>query len=51
MEVMEGWRGSGFEVRGVLWEEVEMLRSELFYILNVLFFSLFPLSLAFQFGH
>lgn len=41
-----GMEGSGFEVRGVLREEVdEELRGELFYILNVFFFSH---SLVFQ---
>lgn len=41
-----GMDGSGFEVRGVLGEEVdEELRGELFYILNVFFFPTQSLSL------
>lgn len=45
MEVMEGWKGAGFEVRAVLREEVDgELRGELFYILNVFLFFHPPLS-------
>lgn len=47
MEVMEGWKGAGFEVRAVLREEVDgELRGELFYILNVFLFFHPPLSLS-----